>query len=66
MFPMGTLPSEYGAGTGHVSVEPPSGLQGGGAMAELAIADGWFVSAITNNLESSLLDSINRQFQQLR
>ena len=58
--------SEYGAGAGLVSVEPPSGLQGRGAMAELAIADGWFVGAITDNSESSLLDSINCRFQQSR
>ena len=40
MFPMRTLPSEYGAGVGLVSVEPPSLSQGGGAMMELVIADG--------------------------
>ena len=66
MFPVRTLLSEYGAGAGLVSVEPPSLSQGGGAMAELVIADGWFVGVITDNSESSLVDSINRHFQQLR
>ena len=56
------LPSGYGAGAGHVLVEPPSGLQGGSATAELAVADGWFVGAITNKSESSLLDSTNCHF----
>ena len=65
-FPMWMSPSEYSAGAGCILVEPPSGLQGGGAMAELAVTDGWFVSAITNNSESSLLDSTNCCFQQLR
>ena len=35
-------------------------------LMELVIADGWFVSAITNNSESSLVDSINRCFRQSR
>ena len=33
---------------------------------ELAVMDGWFVSVITNNSESSLVDSTNHCFQQLR
>ena len=32
----------------------------------LAVADGWFVGVITNNSESSLLDSNNCHFQWLR
>ena len=44
---MRTLPSEYGARVGLVSVEPPSLSQGGGAMMELVIADGWFVRSST-------------------
>ena len=40
MFPMRTLPSEYGAGVGLVSVEPPSLSQGGGATMELVVTDG--------------------------
>ena len=59
MFPMRMSPSEYGAGAGLISVEPPSLSQGGGATAGLVIADGWFVGAITNNSESSLVDSNN-------
>ena len=59
-------PSEYGAGAGLISVEPPSGLQGGGVTEELAITESWFVGAITDNSESSLLDSINHCFEQLR
>ena len=47
-------------------MEPPSGLQGGGVTVELAVADSWFVSPITDNSESSLLDSTNRHSQQLR
>ena len=47
-------------------MEPPSLSQGGGAMAGLVVADGWFVGAITNNSESNLLDSKNRRFQQSR
>ena len=35
-------------------------------MMELVIADGLFVGAITNNSESSLVDSINHCFWQLR
>ena len=66
MFPVRMLLSVYGAGAGLVSVEPPSLSQGGGAMVELVIADGWFVGVITDNSESSLVDSINRHFQQLR
>ena len=59
-------PSGYGAGAGLVSVEPPSLSQGGGATTELVVADGWFVVAITDNSESSLVDSINRRFWQSR
>ena len=33
---------------------------------ELAVANSWFVSALTDNSESSLVDSTNRHFQQLR
>ena len=40
MFPMRMLPSEYGAGVGLISVEPPSMSQGGGAMTELVVTDG--------------------------
>ena len=40
MFPMRTSRSEYRAGVGLVSVEPPSLSQGGGAMMELVVADG--------------------------
>ena len=63
MFPMWTAPSEYGAGTGHISVEPPSVLWGGSVTVELAVADSWFVGVITDNSESSLLDSTNCCFQ---
>ena len=63
MFPMRTLPLEYGAGAGLVSVEPPSLSQGGGAMMELVVTDGWFVGMITDNSESSLVDSVNCCFQ---
>ena len=63
---MRMLPLEYGAGVGLVLVEPPSLSQGGGAMTELVVADGWFVGAITDNSESSLVDSNNRHFWQLR
>ena len=35
-------------------------------MTELVIADGWFVGAITDNSESSLLDSINHCFWRSR
>ena len=66
MFPMRMLLSEYGAEAGLVSVEPPSLSQGGGAMVELVIADSWFVGAITDNLEFSLVDSSNCCFQQSR
>ena len=65
-FPMRTSPSEYGAGAGLISLEPPSLSQGGGAMMELVVTDGWFVGAITDNSESSLVDSINRCFWWLR
>ena len=54
--------SEYGARAGLVSVEPPSLSQGGGVMTELVITDSWFVGAITDNPESSLVDSINCHF----
>ena len=63
MFPMRMLSSEYGAGVGLISVEPPSLSQGGGATMELVVADGWFVGVITDNSESSLVDSINCCFQ---
>ena len=66
MFPMRTLLLEYGAGVGLISVEPPSLSQGGGAMTELVVADSWFVGVITDNSESSLVDSINCCFQRLR
>ena len=59
---MRMLPSEYGAGVGLVLVEPPL-LSQGGVMAELVVTGGWFVGAITNNSESSLVDSINRHFR---
>ena len=62
MFPMRTSPSEHGAREGLVSVIPPLVSQGGGAMAGLVVADGWFVSVITDNSESSLLDSNNHCF----
>ena len=35
-------------------------------MMELVVANGWFVSDITNNSESSFMDSINHHFQQPR
>ena len=35
-------------------------------MTELVITDSWFVSVITDNSESSLVDSINHHFQQSR
>ena len=60
---MRTSPSEYGAGVGLVSVEPPSLSQGGGVMTELVITGGWFVGKIINNSESSFMDSINRCFR---
>ena len=66
MFPMRMSPLEYGAGVGLVLVEPPSLSQGGGAMAELVITDGWFVGAITDNSESSFVDSSNHRFWQLK
>ena len=66
MFPMRTSLSEYGTRAGLVSVEPPSLSQGGGATVELVIADSWFVGAITDNSESSLVDSINCHFWRSR
>ena len=66
MFPMWMLPSEYGAGAGHVSVGPPLGLWGGGATVGLAVTDNWFVSVITNSSESSRVDSTNYHFWQSR
>ena len=66
MFPMRSSPSEYGAGVGLISVEPPSLSQGGGAMTELVIADGWVVGEIIDNSESSFVDSINHHFWWLR
>ena len=62
-FPMRMSPSEYGAGAGLSSVEPPSLSQGGCVMMELVIADGWVVSDIIDNSESSFVDLINRLFQ---
>ena len=35
-------------------------------MTELVIAGGWFVGEITDNSESSLVDSINHHFRQSR
>ena len=46
---MRMLRSEYRAGVGLVSVEPPSLSQGGGATTELVVAGGWFVSEIIDN-----------------
>ena len=66
MFSMRMSPSEYGARAGLVSVEPPSVSQGGGVMAGLVVADSWLVGVITDNSESSLVDSNNCCFQQLR
>ena len=66
MFPMRMSLSEYRARAGLVSVKPPSVSQAGGAKAGLVVADGWFVGAITNNSESSLLDSNNHWFWRLR
>ena len=37
-----------------------------GVMVELVVTDGWFVSVITNNSESSLVDSSNCCFWRLR
>ena len=58
MFPMRMSPSEYRAGAGLISLGPPSLSQGGGVTMELVVTDSWFVGAITNNSESSLVDSI--------
>ena len=63
MLSMRTSPSEYGAGVGLISVEPPSLSQGGGEMMELVIADGWVVGEIIDNSESSFMDSINHCFR---
>ena len=65
-FPMRMLLSEYGAGVGLISVEPPSLSQGGCATTELVVADGWVVGDIIDNSESSFVDSINRHFRQSR
>ena len=65
-FPMWTSPSEYGARAGHILVGPPSGLWGGGVTVELAVADSWFIGVITDNSESSLVDSTNHCFRWLR
>ena len=35
-------------------------------MTGLVVTDGWFVGAITDNSESSLVDSINHHFRQSR
>ena len=64
-FPMRMLPSEYGARAGLISLKPPS-LSQGGVMAGLVVTEGWLVSVITDNSESSLLDSNNHCFQWLR
>ena len=56
MFPMWMSLSLYGASTGHVSVEPPSVLEGGGAILEPVVPGGWFVGAHTNKSWSSCLD----------
>ena len=61
-FPMRMSPSEYRAGVGLISVEPPSLSQGGGVMTELVVADGWVVGEIIDNSESSFVDSINHHF----
>ena len=63
---MRTSPSEYRAGVGLVSVEPPSLSQGGGVMTEIVVTDGWFVGEIINNSESNFVDSINSCFRWLR
>ena len=65
MFPMRMSLSEYGAEVGLI-LEPPSLSQGGGVTTELVITDSWFVGAITDNSESSLVDSINHCFWQSR
>ena len=62
-FPMRMSPSEYGARVALISVEPPSLSQGGGAMTELVVADGWVVGEIIDNSESSFMDSINCHFR---
>ena len=51
---------------GNPQQEPPSLSQGGGVTTELVIADSWFVGAITDNSESSLVDAINGCFWWLR
>ena len=66
MFPMRTSPSEYVAGAGLISVEPPSLSQGGCVMTELVVADGRVVGDIIDNSESSFVDSINCLFQRSR
>ena len=66
MLSMRMSPLEYGAGVGLISVEPPSLSQGGGVMMELVVADGWVVSEIIDNSESSFVDSINCCFRRLR
>ena len=66
MLSMRTSPSEYRAGVGLVSVEPPSMSQGGGVTIELVIAGSWFVGEIIDNSESNFVDSANCHFQQLR
>ena len=66
MLSMRTSPSEYGAGVGLISVEPPSLSQGGGVTTELVVADGWVVGEIIDNSESSFMDSINCRFWQSR
>ena len=49
-----------------MSVRPPSGLEGGGVTAVLAVMGDWFVSACTDNLASSCVDSTSCHFRQLR
>ena len=60
--PIRTLPSLYRAGVGCVSVEPSSILEGGAATLEPTVADGWFVSEITDNSSSSCLDVSSHTF----
>ena len=59
---MWMLLSVYGDRVGHVSAEPCSVEEGGGVAAELAATDDWFVSARTDNLESSQVDSTSCHF----
>ena len=63
---MRTSPSGYGARVGLDSAEPPPLSQGGGTIAGLAVLGGCRVGVITDNSESSLLDSSNHCFWRLR